>query len=198
MAFDHNEIIPPSAPRMGNAVTRAIGRLILKLVGWKMVGKLPDENKLVIIGAPHTSNLDFILAMGCMLSLGLKFSFMMKKEAFFFPLSGLFKALGGIPITRSKKSNLTEQMGKWFNDHDKVWLGITPEGTRSKTEHFKKGYLYIAQAANVPVFIVGINSPTKQVFLDKVWPLTGDLDADNAAIEAYFKQKYTGVKPENQ
>ena len=163
-----------------------------------MVGKLPDEKKLIIIGAPHTSNLDFFLAMGCMLSVGLKFSFMMKKEAFFFPFGGLFKALGGIPIERSKKTNVTDQMAKWFNDNEKVWLGLTPEGTRSKTDGFKKGYLYIAQAANVPVCIIGVNGPTKEVFLDKVWPLTGDIDADNDAIEAYFDKTFTGVKPHNQ
>lgn len=198
MATYDNEIVSDSAPRAGNMITRAIGEFILKILGWRMTGRLPDKKKLIIIGGPHTSNLDFILAVACMLSLGLKFSFMMKKEAFVFPLSGLFKTLGGIPIERSKKSNVTEQMVQWFAEHEKVWLGITPEGTRSKTEQYKKGYLYIAQAAKLPVFIVGVNGPTKEVVLDKIWTCTGNIEADNAAIKSYIDQQFTGVKPQNQ
>lgn len=198
MAAYNNDIVPESAPRMGNALTRAIGTLILKSVGWKMVGTLPDKKKLILIGAPHTSNLDGILAVACMLSVGLKFSFMMKKEAFFFPFGRLFKALGGIPVERSKKTNVTEQITNWFETNDKVWLGLTPEGTRSKVQQYKKGYLYIAQATNVPLFIIGINATDKQVHLDKAWPLTGDIEADNTAIKNYFDKNYVGVNPDKQ
>jgi 1-acyl-sn-glycerol-3-phosphate acyltransferase len=198
MAKFNNDIVPRSAPRMGNFVTRAIGEGILRVLGWKMTGALPDEKKLIIIGAPHTSNLDGILAVACMLSVGLKFSFMMKKEMFRFPVSGLFKALGGIPIDRSAAYNTVEQITAWFASHDKVWLGLTPEGTRSKTGVFKKGYLHIANAANVPVCIIGVDGATKQVFLDKVWPLTGDMDADNTAIQTYCYEKFSGVKPVNK
>ena len=195
MAKFNNDIMPPSAPRMGNFVTRAIGEGILRLLGWRITGSLPDEKKLIIIGAPHTSNLDGILAVACMLSVGLKFSFMMKKEMFFFPLSGFFKALGGIPIDRSANTNMVDQMVDWFASHDKVWLGITPEGTRSNTKGFKKGYLYIARAAGVSVCIIGVDGATKRVVLDRVWPLTEDVEADNTAIEAYFAANFSGVKP---
>ena len=196
MAKYNNEFVTPSTPRMGNAFTRTIGSLTLKAMGWKMVGKLPDEKKLIVIGAPHTSNWDLILAMGSMLNVGLRFSWMMKKEAFFWPLGPLWKALGGIPITRSAKNDITAQMSAWFEKNDNVWLGITPEGTRSKVDRFKIGYIRIAQAANIPIFLIGIDSERKEVNLDKVWEFTSkDLDVENRLIKAYFDERYVGINP---
>jgi len=132
-----------------------------------------------------------------MLSVGLKFSYMMKKEAFFWPFSGLFKAMGGIPIDRSKKTDITTQMAEWFAQTDKAMLGITPEGTRKKVNNFKKGYLRIAYAAEVPIFIIGINGATKEVILDKIVDLTYDLETDNKNIKDYIDQTFIGINPEN-
>jgi len=197
MAKFNNEVVSEFTPRMGNAITRSIGSVIMWMIGWKITGQLPKEKKVIIIGAPHTSNWDFILAMGAMLSVGLHFSWMMKKEAFAGPLGSLWKTMGGVPIDRHSKNDLTTQMANWFKDHDNVWLGLTPEGTRSKVEKFKKGYLRIAYAANVPVFIVGINGKTKEIVLDKIWDLTYDTDIDNRKIKAYYDKTFTGIRPEN-
>lgn len=196
MAKYNNPHVTENTPRMGNAITRAIGAFILFVLGWKVKGRLADEPKAVLIGAPHTSNLDFFLAMGAMLSVGLKFSWMMKKEAFFFPFKGLLKALGGVPIDRSSSQDVTSQMANWFDTQDIAWLGITPEGTRSKVETFKRGYLRIAYAAKLPVFLVVVDGKNKEVILDRVWPLTGDIEQDNSAIKAYYDQNYVGVRPE--
>ena len=197
MAKYDNDIVNASTPRMGNAVTRWIGSTILKLLGWKIVGKLPDEKKFVMLGAPHTSNWDFILAMSSMLAVGLKFSYMMKKEAFTWPLGPIWKAMGGVPIDRSKKTDITTQMAEWFEANEKACLAITPEGTRSKVSQFKKGYLRIAYAANVPVFIIGINGATKEIILDKLFNLTYDTETDNKRIKAYYDKNFIGINPEN-
>ena len=194
MASYNNPHVTPNTPRMGNAITRAIGAFILFVLGWRVEGQLADEPKAVLIGAPHTSNLDFFLAMGAMLSVGLKFSWMMKKEAFFFPFKGLLKALGGVPIDRSSRQDVTNQMANWFNTQDIAWLGLTPEGTRSKVETYKRGYLRIAYAAKLPVFLVAVDGKNKAVILDRIWPLTGDIEQDNSAIKAYYDQNYVGVR----
>jgi 1-acyl-sn-glycerol-3-phosphate acyltransferase len=198
MARYNNPTVTPSTPRMGNGFSRWVGSLVLKMIGWKLTGQLPDEKKLVVIGAPHTSNMDFIVAMACIQSVGLKISYMMKKEAFFFPFAGFFKWMGGVPIDRSATENITEQMAEWFKSNDNVWLGITPEGTRSKVDKFKNGYLRIAYAANVPVFVVGLNGATKEVILTKCWDLTGDIEKDNEEIRAFYQETFEGIKPENQ
>jgi len=81
-------------------------------------------------------------------------------------------------------------------DNEKVWLGLTPEGTRSKVDRYKTGYLRIAKAANVPLFIVGVDGKTKRVILDRVWEPEGDVPSENAKIKSYIESHFSGVRPE--
>ena len=200
MAKYNNSVVTASTPRMGNAVSRGIAQFILNILGWKIVGQLPDHKKMIIVGMPHTSNWDFIIAMASIQSVGLKVSYMMKKEAFFWPFGGFFKWMGGIPIDRASKNDITSQMVEYFNTHDNVWLGITPEGTRSKVKRYKKGYLRIAKAANVPIAVIGINGATKEVLLpDNIWEFTEETnDLENSKIKAYVDEHFTGINPKNQ
>lgn len=195
MKFD-NKFIGPNTPRMGNALTRWIGDIILNSMGWTLHGELPNLKKAIIIGGPHTSNWDLFLALGSMLSIGMKFSWMMKKEAFIWPLGSLWKALGGIPIDRKAKTDVIGQVKTFFAENDKVWLGLTPEGTRAKVERYKTGYLRMAKGVGVPLFIVGIDSVNKRVVLDKTWDPSRDIETENAAIKAYVENTYVGINPE--
>ena len=195
MKFD-NKFIGPNTPRMGNALTRWIGDIILNSMGWTLHGELPNLKKAIIIGGPHTSNWDLFLALGSMLSIGIKFSWMMKKEAFIWPLGSLWKALGGIPIDRKAKTDVIGQVKTFFVENDKVWLGLTPEGTRAKVERYKTGYLRMAKGVGVPLFIVGIDSVNKRVVLDKTWDPSRDIETENAAIKAYVENTYVGINPE--
>ena len=196
MAKFDNPFVNEDVPRMGNALSRGMAEGVLKLMGWKVTGKFPQEKKLVYIGAPHTSNWDLVIALASMQAVGLRCSWMMKKQAFFWPLGGLFKKLGGVPIDRSAKTDITTQMADWFAAQDKAYLGITPEVTRSKVESFKRGYLRIAYDAKIPVFLVVVDGENKEVVLDKVGPLTGDIDIDNRDIKAYYDANYKGIRPE--
>ena len=189
--------LPDSAPSFGGPLSRAFGRLMLRTVGMKMGGTVPDVPKAILLGTPHTSNWDLILAMGMKYALGLDYRWMMKKEAFFFPFGGMFKSMGGIPIDRKAAKNVVEQMGDWFDANEKAWIGITPEGTRTKVDQFKKGYLRIAYATGVPVFVVGVDSVTRTLVFDQFMELTGDIDVDNANIRNFVRKHYTGLKPEN-
>ena len=191
---DTSNPIDSSYPKQGNSVTRLMGRSLLKGMGWTYEGEWPNVPKLIAIGAPHTSNWDLGLAMGFKLSADLKLSWMMKREAFVWPLGPLWKAMGGIPIDRKAAQDVVEQMAEAFRNSDKLHLGLTPEGSRSNAFNFRKGYLRIAKAAQVPVFILGVDAPNRQVILDKFWPLTGDIDADNAAIEQYYRDNYNGIR----
>lgn len=196
MAKSKHPAMNSSVPHGGNLLTRVIGSLILKSMGWRVSGTFPQEKKLVFIGCPHTSNWDFILALASMQSVGLKCNWMMKKEAFFWPFGGLFRRLGGIPIDRTAAKDTPTQMADWFARQDKAYLGMTPEGTRSKVKRLKTGYWRIARKANIPVFLIGVDAVNKIVKLDRLWPLTGDMEADNAAIKAYYDSHYKGIRPE--
>ena len=188
---------PRVAPafRVGGGVSRWVGQTILGLMGWRVEGEPPNVAKCVIIASPHTSNWDLILAFGTILSRGMPIRFMMKKEAFFFPFGGLFKRLGGMPIDRSSRNNVVEQMAKAFSDADVLWVAITPEGTRGDIKAYRKGYLRIAEAADVPVFLFGVDAPRKTLVLDRYMETTGDDAADAAAHLAYVTANYTGMKP---
>lgn len=186
------------SPRMGNAFTRGFGSLGLKLTGWKLVGSMPDVPKFVIVGVPHTSNWDAIVASLAMLASGFKYTFLIKKEWFFWPMGPLFRALGGYPVDRGKGSNVVDQVVELFDSADKVCIGFPPEGTRSKVERYKTGYLRAAYAANVPVFICAFDGPNKHVVLDKLFPLTGNIKKDNTALKTYVDTHWIGIHPERQ
>ena len=197
MKYD-NPHMSEHSPRMGNALTRAIGSAGLKLIGWKLVGKMPDEPKFIILGVPHTSNWDAIAAALAMLASGFRYTWLMKKEWFFWPAGPVFRAMGGYPVHRGKGKNVVDQLVELFENDEKVCVGFPPEGTRSKVERYKTGYLRAAYAAKVPVFICAFDGPKKQVTLDRLMPLTGDLQTDNAAIKAYVDATWIGVRPERQ
>ncbi len=185
--------VPDNAPRFGNAFTRLLGRMIFRIMGYKIEGRFANEPKMILIVAPHTSNWDLALALGTIMALGVRINYMMKREAFKFPLGGVFKALGGIPIDRTKPKAVVVQTLKQFRNKDKFWLAILPEGTRKPVKSWKTGFKRIAEKAEVPVFIMGVDSRTKTLHLDR-------LAKPNESVEdlrLYTKEKYYGLKPEN-
>ena len=191
--------IPENAPRIGNAFTRFIGRILLRITGYKITGKFTNEPKMILIAAPHTSNWDLIVALGTILSLGVRINFMMKKEAFFFPFKGLFMALGGVPLDRTSPKAAVKQTLSAFEERDKFWLAILPEGTRKPVTTWKAGFIRIARAADVPIFIMGIDSRKKTLHFDKlVEPSkTGKAIEQAEELRLYTHEKYYGINPKN-
>src|SRR5690606_42152009 len=54
----------PQVPAAGfNRFTRWLGRSVLRLGGWRVVGEIPPVGRLVVIAAPHSSNWDGIWGM---------------------------------------------------------------------------------------------------------------------------------------
>lgn len=173
-----------------------IHQRLLKMMGWKTIVPPERPSKSVICVAPHTSNIDFIIGKLYHDSLGIKSHFLMKKEWFFFPLGPLFRAMGGIPIDRSKKTSQVEQAAEMIQAADTFHLGITPEGTRSKSDRWKTGFYHIARLAHVPIELAKIDYKKKEVGIFEVFIPTGDVEADLA----YIKSKYEAdmaKKPQN-
>ena len=100
-----------------------------------------------------------------------------------------------MPIDRRDARDSITQMADWFASRPRAFLGITPEGTREKVDIWKTGYLRIAQAADIPVIVVGVDGPSRTLTFDKVFPQTGDITADNTAIRDYVRAHYGGWKP---
>lgn len=120
---------------------------------------------------------------------------MMKKEWFFFPLGLIFKAVGGIPVDRSKKTSLVDQMAQQFAERKQFHLAITPEGTRKANPNWKKGFYYIALKAQVPIVLIGIDYPSKTISATKAIMPSGNIDADMKEIKLYYKD-FKGRHPD--
>lgn len=112
-----------------------------RLLGWKTNVTVPNYDKCVICAAPHTTNLDLFIGKLFYGALGRKTSFMMKKDWFFFPLGIIFKAVGGIPVDRSRKTSLVDQMvHHLLNAKSFIWLSHPKEPAR-RTRTGKKGFI---------------------------------------------------------
>ena len=177
---------------MINDLLSFLSKLIMKAIGWKIEGQLPAKHKFVFVGAPHTSNWDFILMLLVVFSVKAEVHWMGKDSLFPRPFAGLMYWLGGIAIDRSKANNTVEQMIEHFNNHQELIVIITPEGTRSKVKHWKTGFYQIANGAGVPIVLGAIDAKTKTASIGEVFHPTGDLDADLAQIKAYYAGK-TGI-----
>ena len=169
---------------------RKIARFILKLIGWKVTGTFPEGyKKLVILEAPHTSNIDYVIGMLCIYAFGLKVNVIIKKEAFFWPIGGVLKKMGGIPIDRHGTKNKTDAIAALFDKNESLYLGITPEGTRSLVKEWRKGYYYIALKAKVPILLGSLDFKKKEGNFGPLIIPTGDYDKDFKKIVEYYKGK---------
>ena len=184
--------MPVHAPRSGgNAFSRAFGRAVLHLGGWRMVGNWPDVDKVVVIVAPHSSAWDAVWGIAAKVGMGLGIVFIGKKEAFWGPVGWLLRQCGGIPVDRRAPGGIVEQVVTQMNQAERMWFVLAPEGTRRKVDNWKTGFWKIARRAQVPVFCVGFNYPDKTVRLAELVTLTDDMDADLKRIRALF-ERYQG------
>lgn len=165
-------------------------------MGWTAEVTEDHPEKFIICLAPHTSNWDFILGLLYSRAKGMKINFLMKKEWFFWPLGPIFKSLGGIPVYRQKKTSMTDAMAEAAKNADTFRLCITPEGTRSKTEEWKKGFYFIALKARLPILLYGVDYEKKLIRCTKTVIPMGDLERDMREIKLYFKD-FKGKKPDN-
>ena len=169
---------------------KPIADFMLKLIGWKIEGVLPDVSKFVIIVAPHTSNWDlpigYIVAHALELLSTWRYGFMAKDSAFKWPLGILIRWMGGIPIDRSSPQNIVEQMIAAFNHYDHLMLAITPEGTRIKTSYWKSGFYHIAMGAKVPIVLAFLDYKRHVVGLGPMFTPSGDINADMELIRQFY------------
>lgn len=171
--------------------------LLLKIFGWTVDITVPDYSKCIICVAPHTSNWDFIIGKLAYNSVGRKAGFLMKDTWFFFPMGMIFKAMGGVPVSRKHRGpSLVEQLIKRYKDSKQLALAVTPEGTRSRTAKWHTGFLRIAEGANVPILLGAIDFKRKRVEITTQFNPTGDMDADMRAIKDFYKS-FSGKYPEN-
>ena len=164
-----------------------LGNLILKVYGWhwKSIPELPIK-KGVLIGAPHTSNWDFVFAMAALHSMGQPVVYLAKKELFRFPMGILMKFFGGVPVDRSKRSSMVEAMADKIMESDEILVLIPPEGTRSAVTEWKSGFYHTARLAGVPIYPAYLDYARKEAGIGPAFYPTGDYAKDILEIQAFY------------
>lgn len=176
-----------NVPRRGNTFSAWLGRMLLRIIGWRLTGVFPDVPKAVVIGAPHSSNWDGLVAAGTVLSLRVRIGLMAKDSLFRWPLGTVMRWLGGIPIDRRSSRGVVEQSVARFASSDQLFLGVAPEGTRTSAEQWKTGFHQIARRAGVPVLVVVLDYGRRELrFADILYP-GDDMAADMARILAHYR-----------
>ena len=156
----------------------------------------PGAEKCVMVFAPHTRMWDFVIGRLVLICLELKPNIMVKKELFFFPLGPVLRHYGAIPVDRASAVRLPKIMAQTIRQSERLTLMIAPEGTRKLVTNWKRGFYYIAQAAQVPIFLSYIDWKTRRAGIGPLMQCTGDYEKDFEQIVAFYKGmqgKYKGL-----
>ncbi len=174
------------------------GRL-LNWLGWTPLYPKTFQPKSVICVAPHTSNWDFIIGYIYYKAWGAKLKprFLIKKEWFVFPFNVLFKSLGGLPVDRKSGSSTVDQAIALLKNATKLHIGITPEGTRKRREHWKTGFYRIAAEAGVPIELAKIDYKNKVVGVFHTIQTFGDNIEERVAEIRRFYNSSMAKYPKN-
>lgn len=135
----------------------ALAKLLMRICGWKTVGEIPPLKKAVFIAAPHTSNWDGFWLIVYRISLDIKLSILAKHTLFWWPLGGILRAYGAVPLDRRHPSSTVQQLVDMFAKEEHFLLALAPEGTRKKMPYWKTGFYQIAVAAKVPIVLAFID-----------------------------------------
>jgi len=190
------EPLPPLAPRAFARPVRAFAALMLRLLGWRLVGPFPNLRQVLFVAAPHSSAWDALYGLLIKVAAGVDIRFMAKHEAFWFPLGVLLRWLGAVPVDRRAAHGAVGETVDGFARNPNAWFLLAPEGTRKAVTKWKSGFWHIARQANVPVCCLYIHYPERCFGVGEIFHMSDDMEADMARIRAWFSAyqgKHRGV-----
>ncbi|WP_067474675.1 1-acyl-sn-glycerol-3-phosphate acyltransferase [Dietzia timorensis] len=178
-------------------IRRLIARAFWTFSKWRLVSEPAPSRPSVMVGAPHTSNWDFILMLAVAWSVGVHMRWMGKHSLFSGWRGPLMRALGGIPIDRENAQTAVEDIVSRLHSGESFCLVITPDGTRKGHSHWKSGFYRIARETGMPIVLCYIDRNTMTSGLGPTLELTGNVGADMDRIREFYADK-SGFAPENR
>lgn len=166
-----------------------LARRLLGLAGWRVEGEFPDSPKFVLVVAPHTSNWDFVIGILAMFAVGLRASWLGKHSVFRFPLTPVFRWLGGEPVDRSAPHGTVGTAIDHFRTRPQWVLALSPEGTRRRVDRWKTGFYRIAVGAGVPIVPVTMDYGTRVVGIGSAVVPGSNEAADLEELRARFRKE---------
>ena len=187
-----------AAPRPARMPVRhLISRVFWRCSRYRLVREQPAvSGPRLLIGAPHTSNLDFVLMLAIAWDSRLPARWLGKRELFRGVGGPIMRALGGIPVDRANPAGVVEAVVARARRESDFVLVVTPDGTRTSTR-WRSGFYRIARAADLPVTLGFVDGPSRTTGLGPTIALTGDVAADMRRIRAFYADK-AGVRPERR
>lgn len=179
--------IGSTVPRRGNFISRGFGRLLLLLMGWRLYGEVPDLPKMVIIGAPHTSNMDGVIGIATLTALGLDAGTMIKDTAFNGFFGVVLRWFGALPVNRASAKGVVDQSVEAFNSRERFLLLIAPEGTRNAPVQWKRGFYHVAAAAGAPILPAACNYKNKKITFGPLIYPSGDFADDMDQLLLFYR-----------
>lgn len=174
---------------------RAIARLVLRLSGWRAVGHVPRAG--ILVGAPHTSNWDWVAMLLLTWRDGVQARVLIKRELFRGPLAPLLRVTGGIPLDRSSPGATVRALLDEARRDERFLLVLAAEGTRDRTDYWKSGFYTIAQQTGLPVVLGFIDGPSRTMGFGPTLTPSGDVTADMDLVRAFYADK-RGIRPERR
>lgn len=173
---------------------RTLARLVLRAARWRTVGEVPERG--VLVGAPHTSNWDWVLTLLLGWSYGIRIGLLVKAEWFRGPLGPVLRATGAIPLDRDNPRATVRSLLAQAEGEHPFLLGIAAEGTRSRGEYWKSGFYRIAESSGLPITLAFLDVPSRTVGWGPTFHPSGDVPADMERVRAFYADK-RGFRPDN-
>lgn len=167
---------------------RPIWNAGFRAFGWKIVNPFKDVPKAIIAVAPHTSSWDVVIGMAVRSIMRMKNAhYLGKKELFDSPFGWFFRVTGGVPVDRSSKHHMVDQVAQVFAAEKNFLLAMAPEGTRKRVDKLKTGFWHIAHTAKVPIILAGFDFRNREVRFSDPFPAT-DEESDMRRVIAFFRE----------
>jgi 1-acyl-sn-glycerol-3-phosphate acyltransferase len=173
-------------------VRKAFARVVLRLTRWHTVGEVPSSG--ILLGAPHTSNWDWVAMLLLMWSGGVPPRVLIKAEIMHTPLGPLLRVNGGISLDRRNPGTVVRDLLAEAKSGEPFLLIIAAEGTRKKRDYWKSGFYRIAQQTGLPISMGFIDGPTRTLGFGPSFRPSGDVVADMNMVRAFYADKH-GVHP---
>ena len=183
--------MPKKPDRKSSLLSRVVWRLLRAVYRWKgytLENHPPKLDKFILVGAPHTSNWDFIYFAGAVQEVGISPRFIGKHTLFNWPMTRFMYDIGGMPINRSSPRGYVNAVVDQVKAADDIALVIAPEGSRSSDGRWRSGFYHIATGADVPIVCAWVDEETGRAGFSEAIEPSGDFHADLKKIAAFYRE----------
>ncbi len=200
--------MPKNFPKKERKILGPIARFLLKREKWNIIGEIPNINRMVLIGAPHTAYRDAWFGLLAILSLDIKVKFFGAKWIFSrlpspihfsknldrqgipWPFGWLQKylllRLGGIPVFREENKGLIESVSEVLEGLSSFILCLAPEGGIEHVDTLRSGYYYISKELDIPCVPIEIDYKNRCFKIHKPRKVLDTFEKDSLEVQKIF------------